>query len=121
MIDISGQESGEARKARQNDQHSALYSVCITAAEAVEQELKYIAYWMGIDPDLVAFTIQPKFSKEEVDAAMLQVVYNIVMSGLGPSEVLFESLRRSGITDKTDEELASLMTTGGLPLPEGVE
>lgn len=121
VIDIGGQESGEARKARQADQHSALYSVCITAAEAVEQQLKYIAYWMGIDPDLVAFTIQPKFSKEEVDAAMLQVVYNIVMSGLGPSEVLFESLRRSGITDKTDEELASLMTTGGLPLPEGVE
>jgi hypothetical protein len=63
----------------------------------------------------------PKFSKEEVDAAMLQVVYNIVQSDRAPNEVLFESLRKAGLTDMSDQELTSLMTTGGLPLPEGVD
>lgn len=125
VIDIGGQESGEARKARQNDQHSALYSVCVTAAEAVEQMLRYIAYWMGMREaevtKQVIFKVIPKFSKEEVDAAMLQVVYNIVQSDRAPNEVLFESLRKAGLTDKSDEELISLMTTGGLPLPEGVD
>lgn len=121
VIDIGGQESGEARKARQSDQHSALYSVCVTAAEAVDQMLKYIAYWMGISPDEVTFKVEPKFSKEEVDSAMLQVVYNIVMSDRAPNEVLFESMRKAGLTDMSDKELVALMTTGGLPLPEGVE
>jgi hypothetical protein len=125
VIDIGGQESGEARKARQNDQHSALYSVCVTAAEAVEQMLRYIAYWMGMkDAEVtkqVIFKVIPKFSKEEVDAAMLQVVYNIVQSDRAPNEVLFESLRKAGLTDMSDQELTSLMTTGGLPLPEGVD
>lgn len=121
VIDAGSDESGEARKARQSDQHSALYSTCVTGAEAVEQSLKYVAYWMGIDPDLVTFKVVPKFSKEEVDSAMLQVVYNIVMADRAPNEVLFESMRKAGLTEMSDDELVSLMTTGGLPLPAGVE
>ncbi|UTD55948.1 DUF4055 domain-containing protein [Halomonas sp. MS1] len=124
-IDIGGMESGEARKARQNDQYSALYSVCVNGAEALEQMLRYIAYWKGMKESEVAeqviFKVEPKFSKEEVDAAMLQVVYNIVMADRAPNEVLFESMRKAGLTDMSDDELVSLMTTGGLPLPEGVE
>lgn len=125
VIDIGGTESGEARKARQNDQYSALYSVCVTAAEAVEQMLRYIAHWMGMkDAEVtnqVIFKVVPKFSKEEVDSAMLQVVYNIVMADRAPNEVLFESLRKAGLTEMSDKELVSLMTTGGLPLPDEVE
>ncbi|OBX36975.1 hypothetical protein A8U91_01323 [Halomonas elongata] len=59
VIDVGGQESGDARKARQNDQHSSLYSVCVTAAEAIEQALKYAADWMGRDPDEVVFKVEP--------------------------------------------------------------
>ncbi|MCP1316376.1 DUF4055 domain-containing protein [Halomonas sp. 707B3] len=116
VIDIGGQESGEARKARQADQHSALYSVCITAAEAVEQQLKYIAYWMGIDPDLVTFKVEPEFSVQEVDAAMLQVVSNIVLSGDAPRAVLYDALRKIGLTDLADDQL-DIMREGGEVMP----
>lgn len=116
VIDIGGQESGEARKARQSDQHSALYSVCVTAAEAVDQQLKYIAYWMGIDPDLVKFAVEPEFSVQEVDSAMMQVVSNIVMAGEAPRTVLYDALRKIGLTELTDIELDSLREGGdGLP------
>ncbi|MFJ5538548.1 DUF4055 domain-containing protein [Vreelandella titanicae] len=116
VIDIGGAESGEARKARQNDQYSALYSVCVTAAEAVEQALKYVAYWMGIRPDDVTFKVEPKFSKDEVDAAMMQVVSNIVMAGEAPRTVLYDALRKIGLTELTDEQLDSLREGGdGLP------
>lgn len=120
VIDIGGTESGEARKARQNDQYSALYSVCVTAAEAVEQVLKYVAYWMGVKPEevteQVVFKVEPKFSKEEVDSAMLQVVTNIVLSGEAPRSVLYESLRKANLTDLTDVQLDSLREGGdGLP------
>lgn len=120
VIDIGGTESGEARKARQNDQYSALYSVCVTAAEAVEQVLKYIAYWMGMNDqevtEQVVFKVLPKFSKDEVDSAMLQVVSNIVLSGEAPRTVLYDALRKIGLTELTDVELDSLREGGdGLP------
>lgn len=120
VIDIGGQESGEARKARQADQHSALYSVCVTAAEAVEQMLKYIAYWMGIRPDLVEFKVEPEFSAQEVDSAMLQVVSNIVMSGEAPRTVLYDALRKIGLTDLADDQLDTMREGGDLmPALEG--
>lgn len=104
VVDTGSQESGEARKARQNDQHSSLYSVCVTAAEAIEQSLKFIAYWMGIKEEVV-FRVEPKFSREEVDAAILQIVGNLVMAGESPRTVLYSALRKTGLTELTDEEL----------------
>lgn len=116
VIDAGGTESGEARKARQNDQHSTLYSVCVTGAEAVEQALKYIAYWMGINPDLVAFKVEPQFTPDDIDSAMLQIVSNIVMAGEAPRSVLYDALRKIGLTELTDVQLDSLREGGdGLP------
>lgn len=117
VLDVGGTESGEARKARQQDQHSSLYSVCITAAEAVEQTLKYVAYWMGLSPDDVTFKIEPKFTKEEIDAAMLQIVGNLVMAGESPRVVLYEALRKAGLTELTNDQLEALRETGGAGLP----
>lgn len=120
VIDIGGQESGEARKARQNDQHSSLYSVCVTAAEAIEQALKYAADWMGRDPDEVVFKVEPEFTQQEVDAAMLTILHNIVLSSSAPKEVLFDALRKSGFTERSDEELEAMVDSAG-PVPtEGV-
>ncbi|MEQ5857238.1 DUF4055 domain-containing protein [Halomonas sp. EF61] len=119
VIDAGADESGEARKARQSDQHTSLYSVVVTAAEGIEQLLRYFGRWLNLpqaDIDAIAFKVEPKFSKDEVDAAMLQIVHNIVMSGSAPREVLFDSLRKAGLTDKSDEELES-MTEAGAPAP----
>ncbi|ASK18394.1 DUF4055 domain-containing protein [Halomonas sp. N3-2A] len=116
VIDAGSDESGEARKARQSDQHSALYSTCVTGAEAVEQALKYVAYWMGINPDLVTFKVVPQFTPDEVDSAMLQIVANIVMAGEAPRPVLYDALRKIGLTELTDVQLESLREGGdGLP------
>ncbi|MCG7598870.1 DUF4055 domain-containing protein [Halomonas sp. McH1-25] len=119
VLDIGGQESGEARKARQSDQHSSLYSVCVTAAEAIEQSLRYVAEWMGISPGEVKFKVEPKFSKEEVDSAMLNIIHNVVMANNAPRQVLFEAIRKAGITDMSDEDMELLIEDGGsiLDLP----
>lgn len=119
VIDSGADESGEARKARQSDQHTSLYSVVVTAAEGIEQLLRYFGRWLNLpqaDIDAITFRVEPKFSKDEVDAAMLQIVHNIVMSGSAPREVLFDSLRKAGLTDKSDEELEA-MTEAGAPGP----
>lgn len=107
VVDVATEESGDARRARQDDQHTSLYSVVVAAAEAIEQVLKYQAIWMGLNPDQVEFTIEPKFRREQVDAALLQIVANMVMAGELPRQVLFQCLRKAQLTEMTDDELES--------------
>lgn len=109
VMDTGGPESGEARKSRQNDQHATLHTVVMTAAEAVEQCLKYAAHWMGLNPDDVSFTVEPKFTQEEVDSAMVKIVSDMVLAGEVPRVVLFDLLRKSQSTELTNEELESLL------------
>ena len=97
-------ESGEARRARQDDQHATLHSIVIQAAEAIEQVLCYLAAWANAtQPPL--FEVEPKFSTEVIDSAMLQIVSNMVLAGEMPRSVLYSVMRKTGITDLADEEL----------------
>ncbi len=111
VIDVAGAESGEARRARQDDQHASLYSVVVTAAEGIEQVLKYIADWMGATGEVV-FRIVPKFNKEEVDAAMMQIIANMVLAGEVPRQVLFDVMRKAQLTELTDDQLEALRDGG---------
>lgn len=81
VMDVGGTESGEARKTRQNDQHATLHSVVITAAEAIEQALRYAADWVGANPDEVVFSVKPDFNPANIDPQVLQQLQQAVMSG----------------------------------------
>lgn len=81
VMDVGGTESGEARKTRQNDQHATLHSVVITAAEAIEQALRYAAEWVGADPKQVTFSVKPDFKPVEVDPQVLQQIQAAVIAG----------------------------------------
>lgn len=112
VIDTQAQESGDARRARQDDQHATLHSVVMQAAEAVEQCFRYIAEWMGLPTEEVIFRVEPKFSTEEIDAAMMQIVGNLVLAGEVPRPVLYSALRKSGLTELSDDDLDSLRDVG---------
>ena len=114
VIDTQAQESGDARRARQDDQHATLHSVVMQAAEAVEQCFRYIAEWKGLPTEEVIFTVEPKFSTEEIDSAMMQIVGNLVLAGEVPRPVLYGVLRRAGLTELSDEDLDT-MREYGLP------
>lgn len=115
VVDVDTEESGDARRARQDDQHTSLYSVAVAAASAIEQVLKYQAEWMGLNPDQVEFSVEPKFSREEVDAAMLQIVANMVLAGEVPRKVLFQVMRKAQLTELTDEQLEASRESGASP------
>lgn len=100
-----GVESGDARRARQDDQHTTLAGVVKQAAAGIEQLLKYLADWMGANPDDVVVSIEPKFSRDEIDAAMMAIIRDLTLAGEVPRQVLFEALRKTGITELTDEQL----------------
>lgn len=67
VIDTGSQESGEARRLRQSDQHASLYSIVMCAAAAIEQAIKYAAEWLKLNPDDYTFTVKPEFSSDVAD------------------------------------------------------
>lgn len=113
VMDV-GAESGEARKTRQDDQHMTLYGVAKQAAAAIEQVAKYLAKWANVDADEVKIDIEPKFTRKDVDAAMLTMIGNLVLSGELSNKVLYEALRKAGLTEYTDVELDALREGGDL-------
>lgn len=120
VLDV-GAESGEARKARQDDQHSTLYGVVKQAAAALEQIGRYLAEWRGINPDTVIIECEPTFSRADVDAAMLQILTNLRLSGEIPRQVLYEALRKAQLTELTDDKLDALNEGGDLTHDEDAE
>src|SRR5690606_17768057 len=82
VMDIGGTESGEARKARQNDQHATLHSMVITAAEGIEQGLRYLADWLGFDEKQVSFTVKPDFTSAGVDAQLAAQLLTAAQAGI---------------------------------------
>lgn len=82
VMDMGGVESGEARKVRQSDQHATLHSIVITAAEAIEQCLRYAAEWVGeASTDKVVFSVVPDFEPVSVDPQVLQQLQAAVVAG----------------------------------------
>src|SRR5690606_26445514 len=81
VMDVGGTESGEARKARQNDQHATLHSIVVTAAEAIEQCLRYAADWLGYPEEKVKFTVDPTFVLPQIDPQVAQQLQQAVLSG----------------------------------------
>lgn len=113
VMDV-GAESGEARKARQEDQRMTLYGVAKSAAAAIEQVCRYLAEWIGADPNAVSVAVEPEFSTADVDAAMLNIVGNLRLAGEVPRQVLYEAIRKAGISDMTDDEMDTLNEGGDL-------
>lgn len=120
VMDV-GAESGEARKTRQDDQHMTLYGVAKQAAAALNQMYRYLAEWIGANPDDVEIEVEPKFSRQELDAAMLQIVSNMRLAGEVPRQVVYEAMRKAQVTELTDEQLDALNEGGDLPNDEDAE
>jgi hypothetical protein len=108
-MDVSGTESGEARKTRQNDQHATLHSIVITAAAAIEQALRYAAEWTGYNPDEVVFTVKPEFVTPEVDAQVLAELQKSVMAGTISAETYWQYLTTGKLPEHPYDEEAELI------------
>lgn len=110
VMDVSGTESGEARKTRQNDQHATLHSIVITAAGAIEQALRYAAEWTGYNPDDVVFTVKPEFVIPEVNAQVLAELQKSVMAGTISAETYWQYLTTGKLPERAYDEEAGLIS-----------
>lgn len=117
VMDVGGVESGEARKARQNDQHATLHSIVVTAAEAIEQALRYAAHWLGFDEEQVKFTVNPTFVEHSVDPQVLTAIQQAVLAG-GVSWASYWTFLTTGKLPEHSYEEEALLVEGMTPMRE---
>ncbi|KPY33163.1 DUF4055 domain-containing protein [Pseudomonas syringae] len=110
VMDVSGTESGEARKTRQNDQHATLHSIVMTVAEAIEQGLRYAAEWKGYRPEEVTFTVKPEFITPVVDAQVLSELQKSVMAGTISAVTYWQYLTTGKLPERAYEDEAGLIS-----------
>ncbi|MGN8259505.1 DUF4055 domain-containing protein [Pseudomonas sp. SMSB3] len=110
VMDVSGTESGEARKTRQNDQHATLHSIVITAASAIEQALRYAAEWTGYNPEEVVFKVKPEFIIPEVNAQVLAELQKSVMAGTISADTYWQYLTTGKLPERAYDEEAGLIS-----------
>ncbi|ELX9459169.1 hypothetical protein SLJ45_003730, partial [Acinetobacter baumannii] len=90
--DTNTQESGEARRARQDDQQASLHSIVMCAAAAIEQAIKYAAQWLKLDSTKYSFTVEPEFIVQVTDINLAKQLYEGAISGKNSFRTYWEYL-----------------------------
>ena len=115
VMDVGGTESGEARKTRQNDQHATLHSIVVTAAEAVEQGLRYAAEWKGYDPKQVKFKVTPEFVVAGVDPQLAAQLLQAALAGKISQESYWSYISTGKLPERDwNEESLHIENPGGI-------
>lgn len=113
VIDVGGIESGEARKARQDDQHATLHTIVITVAEAIEQALRYAADWLGVDDSSIRFVVKPEFVVPKIDPAVAKLLHDAVAMDLISADTYWQYITLGKLPERTYlDELEVIATQG---------
>ncbi|MGO2336758.1 DUF4055 domain-containing protein [Providencia sp.] len=99
VIDTRAQESGEARRARQDDQHASLHSIVTCAAEAIEQGIKYMAQWLKLPSDDYVFTVKPDFNNSTYDIELAKQLYEGALAGKNSFQTYWEYIGTGKLPD----------------------
>lgn len=90
VVDTNTQESGEARRARQDDQQASLHSIVMCAAAAIEQAIKYAAQWLKLDSTKYSFTVEPEFIVQQYDINLAKQLYEGAVAGKNSFQTYWE-------------------------------
>lgn len=118
VLDAGSNESGEARKARQNDQHASLHTVVKAAAEAIEQACKYAALWLGLDDSEIRFTVPLEFA-QDIDPQILAQLSNLMMAGKISPDTVWTYLQTGKIPERDKEAEDDLIEEDSAKVPMG--
>lgn len=117
--DSGGVESAQAIKMRAATQHASIYSISDSVSIAVDRALEMRALWAGrAKPE--AFYLRTEFESEYAGEQMINALNTAVNSGNAPLSAMFEAIRRSGLSEKTDEEMLDEIETQRVEVDEPV-
>ena len=108
----SGVEAAEALRIRASAQHASIYSIAHSVSLAVSWAQEFRAEWSGFaKPE--PFQIKTEFHGSEAGEQMIRALNEAVNAQNAPREALWEVLRRSGVTNQTNGEIADAIAKQG--------
>jgi len=96
-----GVEAAEALRIRQATQSSSLYSIYLSAANAIEQGLKLMCKWAGYNEDEVTVDAPSSLTYGIPDSAVIKAINDGFGQGVVPLQVIHRYLVSSGLLDQT--------------------
>ncbi len=107
----SGVEAAQSVQMRAMSQHASIYTMSDSISIGITQALNARAEWSGMtEPE--AFQIRTEFSNAEAWLAMLNPLNAAINAGNAPKSVMFELLRRLGLTENDDNDIKSEIESG---------
>lgn len=111
----SSVESGEALAIRTASKHASLKTIALASASALEQCLKNIAIFKGLDPDEVNVKADTRFIDTELDAKSANDLMALWLGEAISYQTFYENLQRGGIaSEERDHEQERVLIEQGL-------
>lgn len=108
-------ESTETVRIRSSQMHASVYTMADSISIGITNANKLRAKWASEQP-MDDFVISTEFSSKHAHQAMIGAIDSAVNSGNVPRSVMFEVLRKSGLTEATNEELEAMLKEDGPPI-----
>ena len=112
-----GVESGDARKARQNDHHASLQSIVKNATLMVQQLLRYAAEAIGMSEEQAAeitYKVDVDFTELAPEPQLLAAINNAVTSEVLPLKAAYEYALKTKLikSETTFDEYVGMIDSG---------
>ena len=98
-------ESGAALAKRAAAQHASIYSMADAVSIGLQKAIGMMAQWAGKTPPAELFKLRTDFEREYAGEQMINALNTAINAGNAPLSVMLEALRKSGLTDASDEEM----------------
>jgi len=114
-----GVESAASIGMRAATQHASVYSVADAVSIAITRAQRMRAEWAAETAPAEDFALRTDFTEAYAGEKMIAVLNQAINAGNAPRSPMFEAIRRSGLSEKTDAEMEEeIAATGALFLGE---
>ena len=116
VTNSSGNQTLGAKRIESNSSISTLKRISCNASSGIDQLLEWISLMLGAT-EVSTYTLNTKFMVDALTPEMIAQHIAIVQTGKLPSSTLYETARKAGFTNKSDEELMEEAEADNLSLP----
>lgn len=112
VSDTTGVEAAESIRIKAAAQHATIYTILWSVSNGIVRALEMLQKWGG-KAGTISFELQTDFTNIEAAEQLINALDKAILSGNAPRSALFNVLRGSGITEKSDDEIEAEILDGG--------
>lgn len=102
--DTAGVEAAQSMHLRAATKHASIYTMLNSISNAVVMATNLKLKWSG-KPESAEFQLNTNFNAQDISAQLLQALTAGVNAEIWPKSVARNAIRKSKLSDKTDEEM----------------